>query len=207
MDFYRASQHLYRFEIPRSNPQIAFDWHPGRAAPEGEHIVSWQGRHGEGRSLFYYLTYESVNGIREPLTLLSQLNEVEVDFSSLPSGVGRLILTASDGYNTVETYSPRFFVPRRPCTAHIFSPKEGAVLADGLVDLSGRGMYDDGKTEEIETLEWVSDREGTIGQGALVTGVVLSPGRHQITLIAGLPGAQGTAAVQIEALPTDPDSD
>ena len=203
IDFYRDWQHLYHFEIPRSIPRIVLYWHPESAPSQGRHTIAWEGRHDERRTLFYYLAYESAKGIREPLTLLSEVNEVEVDFSSLPSGVGRLVLTASDGYNTVETYSQRFYVPSRPCTAFIFSPEDEAVISGGLVNLSGHGFYDDGKTAETDALEWVSDRDGTIGQGALVTSAVLSPGRHQISLIAGLPGVQSTASIQIEVLPTD----
>jgi hypothetical protein len=201
IDFYRDWRHLYRFEVPRAIPQIVLRWQPRDTPPEGKQVVSWQGRHSEGRSLFYYLTYEPVRGNREPLVILSEASEVEVDFSSLPSGVGRLVLTASDGYNTVESYSPRFYIPCRPCMALILSPTAETVIADGSINLSGQGLYDDGMSTETEALAWISDRDGTIGQGSLVTNVMLSPGKHHITLTAGLPGAQGTASIDVEVLP------
>jgi hypothetical protein len=139
-----------------------------------------------------------MDGRVEPLSILSEGNEMMVDFMSLPSGVGRLRLVTRDGYNTVEARSARFFVPHRPCTAVIFSPGEGAGLDASRVDLAGRAVYDDGLTEEVEALEWSSDRDGLLGRGALLPSVTLSPGRHTITLIAGLPGAVNQASVQIE---------
>ena len=203
IDFYREGQHLHHFDVPQAIPDVVLNWRTGEEPLSGKMIVMWQGQHEEGRKLYYYLTYESLDGKRVPLTALSEASEVEVDFSTLPSGVGQLKLTSSDGYNTVETRSPRFYVPRRPCTALIFSPEDRAVLPGGQVDLSGRGLYDDGMTEEVEALEWVSDRDGSLGRGALITGVVLTPGRHRISLVAGLPGAEGSSSVRVESRPRD----
>lgn len=203
INFYRDGKQLHHFDVPRTIPEVVLRWHPGDEPPLGKSSVIWHGRHEEGRRLYYYLTYESLDGKRVPLTTLSEASEMEVDFSTLPSGIGQLRLTASDGYNTVEARSPRFYVPRRACTVFIFSPVEGAVLTGGRVDLAGRGLYDDTMTEEVEALEWVSDRDGLLGQGALIPGVVLSPGRHQITLTAGLPGAKNSSSVRVEASARD----
>jgi hypothetical protein len=199
IDFYRARERLHHFDVPHALPQVVLHWRPEDAAPSGRGTVNWHGEHAEGRTLYYYLTYESLDGRLEPLSMMTEANEMVVDFTSLPAGVSRLRLTASDGYNTVDVRSPRFFVPHQPCTAFIFSPAEGAVLAGGRMDLAGRGLYDDGRTEEVEALEWISDRDGSLGRGALLPGVVLSPGRHTITLVAGLPGAENRTSVEVDA--------
>lgn len=202
IDFYRDWRHLKTFDVPRGLPAITLMWFDEMPA-EGKRVINWRGHHDEGRRLSYYLVYESRRGARVPLTTLSEMNDVEVDFASLPSGVGQLILTASDGYNTAEAYSPHFYVPSRPCAAVILEPQGGAVLHADRVNFSGRGFYDDGMTEEYQDLEWVSNRDGVIGRGALVTRAALSSGRHEITLVAGLPGTASTTSIQIEVLPTD----
>ena len=201
IDFYCNQNHLFHFAVPLAKPVVEFEWAPGDEAPRGQRVVTWRGVHSQDIPLHYYVAFESAGRSPIPLTLLSEATVTEIDFSTLPAGIGRLMLIASDGYNTVEAFSDRFYVPCRPCAAVIVSPADGSVVPVGRVTLRGQGVYDDGQTIEAKALAWTSDRDGLLGYGGLLTDVSLSDGEHQITLTAGVPGTTGITAVKVTVMP------
>jgi hypothetical protein len=203
MDFLRRRELLHTVHVSASIPTVGFRWQPGNAPQRGRANVTWAGHHELDATLSYYLSLESTDGSRTPLSLLTEDTEAAVDFSSLPAGVGRFVLTATDGYNTVEESSERFYVAHRECQAVISSPEDGARIGAGAVVLAGTGFYDDCRTVEADALEWTSDQDGAIGRGGLIQSVELTPGPHRINLSAGLPGAVGTSTVSIEVLTED----
>jgi hypothetical protein len=94
---------------------------------------------------------------------------------------------ASDGFNTTVVDSDRFEVTRKPPTALVFAPEDGA-LVDFTADVVLAGYGGDLEDGELEgsSLQWSSSRDGALGEGSTVvlSANSLTPGQHEITLTA-----------------------
>ena len=120
---------------------------------------------------------------------------------------GRLIVEASDGFNTAQATSNRFTIANKPPVATIASPSQDTELVAGQPStLVGIG-YDYTTGLLIgNALSWSSDLDGPLGTGEQL-GVSFSAGEHTLTLVATAPSGLSTStSVQVTVL-KDSDGD
>lgn len=117
---------------------------------------------------------------------------IQTDF--LPAtGNLTLRLVTSDGFSSVESRVSGLSVGNRAPRSRIDSPREGAEASTGTVwRLSGfaRDIEDGILTNGT----WSSSRDGVLGQGVQLDGVVLSPGVHTIRFAVTDSGGSGAFA-------------
>jgi hypothetical protein len=179
-----------------------------RRAPTGEargrQTVAWEATHAEGRPLHFCLRYSHDGGRRwGRITLRTQRQEIELDLDALPGGADcRVAVVASDGVNTTVVESAPFSTPLKPCRAMVLGPADGARLSRGEpARLRGQGYWLEENRPETERLTWTSSRDGELGRG-MALDVLLSPGEHEIQLVAGEGARAGTATVRVVVGPS-----
>ena len=95
-------------------------------------------------------------------------------------------VSASDGIHTASDQSDGlFFIPNHPPGGEIITPESGiSVASDQTVTFEGQ-VYDyDLGTLDGANLQWESDRDGLLGNGAILNTASLSQGLHEINLVA-----------------------
>lgn len=122
---------------------------------------------------------------------------VDVDFDQLPGGERcRIAVLATNGTRSSEAISDSFSVAEKPCQAMIQEPRPDWQFAAGEVAFIGNGWWLETMTPELEALRWMSDRQGELGRGRVLQ-VALVPGRHRITLHAGVGARAGETSIEI----------
>lgn len=157
----------------------------------GEHwssvqVVRWKASDADGDPLTFALLYSRDGGTTwVPLTTGLPETAFTLDSGDLAGGTNCLVkVRASDGFHTAEDVSDGFFtVPRRPPTATITLPVDGArYTATDLPTLLGQGHDPEDGTLADAALTWY-DGGTVVGTGALLSVGPLTPGRHVITLV------------------------
>jgi len=107
---------------------------------------------------------------------------VDVDFSSLPGGVGALRLMVTDGFHTAIADSEMFRVPAKGVLLGIQAPVAGERIRSGeAVWFRGQAFDVDQRRAAGGTFVWQSSRDGFLGSGGAIRNT-LSAGTHEISL-------------------------
>jgi hypothetical protein len=157
--------------------------------------VSWTSGHPDGAPLRYALFFSSDGGVtREPVMPVITGTVFHWDTTFTPATAnGRLIVVASDGFNTAEAMSPAFTIARRAPVASITSPvqhgKAGLItppyplVASQPIQLVGVGFDLNDGLLAGDALRWATDEDGPLGTGAQLA-VTLAAGTHHLHLQA-----------------------
>lgn len=155
---------------------------------QGNTTISWSATDDDGDSLLYAVQFSADSGTTWQ-TLVSNwpTNTLDIDFDILPkTSNGVLRVLASDGILTAQaqTRNPIIIQPAPPI-AIINDPTNGAhFLNNQALVLSGQG-YDKDDGELVgQSLQWISNRDGSLGYGQslVIDSSTLSEGDHKITL-------------------------
>jgi len=125
---------------------------------------------------------------------------ITVDSGEYPGGTdARVLLVATDGFNTTIATSEPFSVPRKAPQPVILEPADGAELPLGSpVVLVGSGHDPEDGALDAATFEWSSDRVGLFATGAEVVLDELAQGDHRLTLTArDSDGATGSDTITV----------
>ncbi len=150
--------------------------------------VSWNAGDDDGDPLTYNIDYSADNGNSwEPVAQFITGTQATIDQINLPaSDMALFRVSASDGLHTATDSSDGvFFIPNHLPTGEIVMPASGTVIASGqTITFQGQVYdYDLGVLDE-NNLQWVSDRDGPLGNGAVFNTANLSQGLHEINLVA-----------------------
>ena len=195
---------IYRLERSANAPQVTIE-QPGSGQPvSGGITVAWDAFDADADSLTYDVFYSSDDGATwDPIALYWTDASLALDGAYLPgSDAARVRVVVSDGLNFTAADSPAFQVPTHAPTVTILSPEAkvgenepweagaaGVLSADGL-------DIEDGEIAPT-AYEWSSDKDGTLGQGALLS-AGLSAGEHTVTVtVTDSDGQRGSASVTI----------
>lgn len=198
--FYREDVILYEIKVSEDKPQVKLTWETPELV-SGKQTVTWEGHHPRNQPLQYFLRYTHTNGENwQRIGLRTEEQHQEIDFDRLPGGKNcRVSIVATDGVNTVTYTSTPFQVDVKPCIAMIFLPQDGATFAsESSILFQGQGFYMEESKAETEDLIWTSSKDGELGRGAILQTGRLSPGPHDITLIAGTGRRAGKATISIQ---------
>jgi len=167
--------------------------------------VSWTASDSDGDDLMFTVLYSPDGGnslfpMAIDIEATGSTAGLEIDSGRLAgSGSALFRVLASDGFNTVAVDSDPFEVTRKPPTAIIYTPEDGALIdfTDDLILAGYGGDLEDGELFG-SSLQWASSRDGALGEGSQVvlSRESLSPGEHEITLVAtDSDGQTATASV------------
>jgi hypothetical protein len=187
---------LSRSDVP---PRASWSWRPsGHVA--GRQTVTWTGDHPNGLPVEFFLRYSWDDG-RSWHRLNGGTRELsyEIDFDQLPGGERcALALVVTDGINTTMVETPRFSLPRKGCVAIIVQPLDGTRYEVGHpVPLQGQGFWREENRVERDHLIWRTSSDGEPLLQGRSGQVLLPPGTHAITLLAGFGPNQGRAQVRV----------
>jgi len=150
--------------------------------------VVWEATDLDGDVLTYSIYYSHNDTVWLPLVLDSNtiVSPFIFDGNELPgSNIATITIVVTDGINTTKAISNSFSVSNKPPRALISRPLNSSVFTRGQDIVFAGWAYD---PEEFElngaSLVWVSDIDGIIGAGSLVTTSTLSVGAHNVTLTA-----------------------
>lgn len=199
------------------NPTITLSTPNGGETLAGDTItVAWTASDPDGDPLTFNVQYSPDNGVSwEVVAQNISYDSVELDASNIVSSQeGIFRVWATDGINTASDQSNApFIVPNRLPTAQIIEPADNitAVISE-TVAFEGIA-YDVGTgTMEDSQVQWISNIDGALGNGARLSTANLNVGNHVITLQAD-DGAGGIATDSVEVtvvsdptqLPATPD--
>jgi len=196
---------------------------------DGDQVtVQWSGVHPQGADLRYNVHFSPDDG-QSRLPLAVGLSDTAFTWETTlaqGSDSARLIIEASDGWNTAEIVTAPFNIALKPPIAIIsepYVPSTTEVTASGDVEpgepqeptllvegqpilLRGTGLDLNEGLLDGEDLRWASDIQGPLGISSSLS-VVLEAGQHQLTLQAiASSGLVGQATVSVEVL-VDRDGD
>lgn len=172
-----------------ANPTVTLGSPNGGEVLTGDSVtVSWTGNDPDGDPLTYKLQYSPDNGASW-MVLAENHSEttVEVDTMNLVAGDQVLFrVWVSDGIHTAYDQSDASFtLPNRTPQVEIFSPDQEVTIAISQTLSLQASVYDpDIGTMETDQIGWVSDLDGTLGNGSPLGVTGLSVGTHTITLQA-----------------------
>jgi hypothetical protein len=200
-------------------PQVAVTSPAGGETFSGSSVhVAWTATDADDDALTFQVSYSPDNGatwelIAQDLTE----NAIDLEASNLVRSVGaqgRLRVWATDGIHTAYADSPAFTVPNHMPVVSITAPAGGAVIAASQVLGLESEAYDvDSGTLDDSQVEWLSNRDGSLGHGASLAVTGLSAGAHTLTLRAddgsggvATASVQVTVVAQLEQLPPPTDA-
>ncbi len=190
----------------------------GFATQEGQPIIQWEGSDGDRDPLRYmvqYITADQLEAGQEWTTLGSDLNEPEllVDPQELPGGEANVRVLATDGFNTAAALSEAFQVAHKPPQPQILWPQNNDIVGGQRDRVVLRGTASDLEDGLLSTgnLYWYSSRDGLLGRGRRIEVQGLTPGTHELTLVAedshGLTAEAEVGIEVMEHLNTQPVAD
>lgn len=161
---------------------------PG-AILSGVQTISWSATNPNNRTLTTKVLYSPNNGGRWiQLDQLSGSNLSIIDFDTVPGGVGSALiqLIVSDGINTGRAVSAPFTVSKKAdIAAQILTPQMNSVYQKGdLVMLTASAYNVDNGVLDGPSINWSSNLDGFLGNGATLPIYNLQTGTHQITMTA-----------------------
>jgi hypothetical protein len=197
------NQELYRLERSSVDPTVAVDQPGGGAPVDGQTTVNWSANDADGDALTYNVYYSPDDGDTWQLLGLNWTDaSLPIDTSLLPGSNTALIrVVASDGLNTGQAESLPFVVPLHAPVATITRPDAAAdpwIVGTPNILVGTAEDIEDGPLPP-ESLEWISNLDGPLGNGSTLT-AQLSEGQHTVTLTAtDLDGQQASATVTVIA--------
>lgn len=179
------------------------------SSPMGGFDVDWMTSDADSADLHYGIFFlPAIQGPRIPVAMGVGRSPFHFDTGLVPPTMdGRLIVMASDGFNTGEEMSEALAVPPQPPAVAISNPTTGTEVVAGQTILLVGAVHDltSGPLTD-DALQWTSDMDGPLGSGEQRE-TALSPGIHVLTLTAtGPSGLTASAYVTVEAL-LDTDGD
>jgi hypothetical protein len=115
---------VHELALPQSEPGVQLEWDP-RDGPSGRQTLKWSAEDPRGLPLRFLVAYSNDGGQTwRPLGLPTTETSLEVDFDTLPGGVGRIAVLATNGGRTARASSAAFRLPKRPCLAMILGPED-----------------------------------------------------------------------------------
>lgn len=186
---------LGHYPLPADAPELSIVRQP-EAVAAGRQRLAWEAR-GTPAPVEYLVDYTWDGGRSwQPLSQRLSVAECEVDFDQLPGGEDcRIAVSASSGFRSSTVVGDPFRVAMKPCRALIVHPVAGQSIAPDAT-LAGNGYWLEEARVELRQLRWLSSIDGELGQGNALA-VRLSPGAHEITLIAGSEERQGRHSVNV----------
>ncbi|MCP4168614.1 MAG: hypothetical protein GY759_22345 [Chloroflexi bacterium] len=154
----------------------------------GPFTIRWQAEDTDGDELSARILYSADGGGSwDSLAVNVKGEEFLVNAGDLPGSPEALVkVVVSDGVNTSEAVSDApFSVDDKPPLAWITQPPNGTILyPEQPVFL--QGLASDPETGPVpdERLQWRSDLDGYLGEGADLAIPALSAGAHRLTLTA-----------------------
>ncbi len=149
--------------------------------------VTWTASDPDGDLLTFNVDYSSDNGVSwEPAGLFYTDTQAIIDQTNLPAGnLALMRVSASDGIHTTQATSDPFTVPNRVPTGQIIEPSTDVTIAvSQTVTFEGQ-VYDiDLGNLDDTNIEWSSNIDGFVGNGAIYNTDSLSVGVHTITMTA-----------------------
>lgn len=197
--FVYHGRRIHEIRRSRARPDLRIEQQP-RDHIEGRERITWAARHPDNQPLQFFLRYSCNGGETwQRVGWRTEQQEAVVDFNQLPGGERCLIeVVATDGINSVAQVSEPFSVPIKPLCAFIIAPVDGSVFAPNQpITFIGQGFDMEENRPEFENLIWVSSIDGALGRGRAIQVPSLSPGEHQILLLAGQEPRQGSERVII----------
>lgn len=171
--------------------------------------INWSGNDPDGDRLTYTLQY-SYDGGENWSSILRDVEGTGVileSFNGLPgSEIGFFRVIANDGVNTgFDANDAAFSIPDSAPQTTIIAPYNAAVFPQGgSVMLTGQSIdLEDGELDS-ESLVWYSDIDGMLGTEKELIVYTLSPGVHEIKLVAtDSKGQTGEAIVYVNIDPNN----
>lgn len=167
-------------------PVINIAFPAGGESLSGTQTLRWTG----SGTLNYWVQYSPNNGaVGSWHTLASNLTAttLTVNFDSLPGATanGRIRVVGTNGTNSTSLLSNPFTVTLKQPTVDILYPgASGFVKGSDMVWLQATAFDpDDGLLDET-SVQWVSNRDGNLGNGVSRPVTFLSEGTHTITVTA-----------------------
>lgn len=200
VEFRYRERVIHRVRRSESGPRLRVTWQPPQRA-SGVQRVMWTTEHPEGLEVECFIRYSHTAGERwTRISGRTRENSAEIDFDQLPGGDRCLLaIVATDGINTVIERTQPFAVAQKPCQAIILLPVDGSRYGPGQrIQLTGNGYWLEEVRPEKQDLRWMSSRDGELGRGQVIVLERLSPGAHEITLVAGSGDREGNATVRIQ---------
>lgn len=184
-----------RYKIPAEVPGVEILEQP-KTRVAGRQRISWATR-GATAAVEFLVDYSWDGGLSwQPASHRLKGTECDIDFDQLPGGEKCVIaISASNGFTSATVMCGPFQVAIKPCRAIIAVPVAGQ-NAPTETTLIGNGYWLEEALIELKQLRWLSNIDGELGEGNSVP-VRLSPGKHEITLIAGSAGREGRQTVEI----------
>jgi hypothetical protein len=160
----------------------------GEAFGEGPITVSWTASDPDGDPLTFNVEYSADNGASwEPVAMFLTETQTTIDPINLPaSDMGLFRVSSSDGIHTTsDTSDGLFFIPNHLPYGEIIVPTEDTTIASNqTISFQGQVYDADLGTLDGDNLQWWSDRDGLLGNGAVFSTASLSQGLHEINLVA-----------------------
>lgn len=176
--------------VSAASPQVQLLSPQGGALAPGQ-TIAWQGSDPDGDTLSFTLFYSPDDGQNwQPMLVNTPLTGVTLSTAMLhdmpKSSQGRMKIVASDGVNTGEDVSEGLFVvPGSAPTVLILSPEPDASAPEGsYVSFSASASDIEDGILTGARVQWLSNRDGVLGQGLTLDTPSLSPGHHTITVVA-----------------------
>ncbi len=187
------------FKRSANPPEIGFNTIPLVDQESGTMEVYWEATDYDGDPLLYdlYAQYDQDH----PLILIASdlsVNNLSVNLNQLPGKQCLLMVTASDGFNTAQSFSELVMTPPRGPAVNIMLDENITYDANQPVLL--RATTTDAFNGNIpgENLIWYSDLDGRLGTGSVLF-APLTKGTHEISLLASdLTGNMTIETVEIK---------
>ena len=193
---------------PGANPPTVTVLAPngGETLNGDEVVLSWAASDPDNDPLTFNVQYSPDNGASWDMVAASLTGtSVTLDVADLRPGAGGLMrVWVSDGLHTASDQSDAtFVVPNRPPTLTIVEPVNDTTIYVGQSLGLAANAYDPGVgTMDDEQVQWSSDRDGALGQGAQLTVASLSAGVHLITVTAD-DGQGGVSTASVTVIVSD----
>ncbi|MDX1615413.1 MAG: PKD domain-containing protein [Candidatus Promineifilaceae bacterium] len=203
---------LEKVELEGAEPSVAItapnDWE----TREEQRVISWSGSDPDSDSLAYRVEFSHDGGATTSLlTGILRQEELTVDFGNLPGCADTcvLIVRVSDGVNSSSEVIRDFSVTKKSPEVEILSPQDGVVLNAGEpVHLQALTLDRDEGYLDGDSVSWVSNRDGNLGQGRELPLTFLSEGAHHITVTAiDGDGNESTDSISLLVDATEPELD
>ena len=159
--------------------------------------LTWRSTDADGDALRHTVLYSPDGGASWDVVAMDVSGtSVSVPRRSLPgSAAARVKVVVSDGVRTSAAVSPSFALPNLAPTVTIASPADGATVT-GAQSVVLEASVDDAEDGTLApaSVQWRSDRDGALGEGArlLRRADTLSEGVHTLTVRATDSGGAGT---------------
>jgi hypothetical protein len=168
-------------------PTLAITTPLGGERWSGLETIRWEAADADGDTVTVSLFYRPNDSAAWlPVNADVVGSAFEIDSREVPGGTdARVLLVASDGFNTTIAMSEPFSVTRKGPQPIILEPLDGAELkpASPLV-LAGSGYDLEDGALDAASFAWSSDRLGALGTGIEVSLAGLPEGDHRLTLLA-----------------------